>query len=147
MGQCGLLNKNPGVAVRTICLSPKLIELCVLPWKRRGENMLFPTNRNKGNCTVRSALSLLLVELQTLSLCCGSWAVLGTGAQNIAEARRADSLLRAAVPLQPSAEGCWSEMSLCLLFQRSSLAWSQLHSHRSQPKVGEVTFTVDSQSP
>lgn len=35
--------------------------------KKLVENRLFPINRNKGNCTVRSALSLLLFELHILS--------------------------------------------------------------------------------
>lgn len=50
---------------------PRLIELCILPWESLAENRLFPINRSRWNCTVRSPLRLLLVELQILhSLLC-----------------------------------------------------------------------------
>lgn len=78
---------------------------------------------------------------------CISWAVAGTGAQAIPEARKAGSLLRgcSAISVQLLRDA-GARCRLCLLFQMSTLAWSQLHPHSSQPKVYEVTFTVDSES-
>lgn len=93
-------------------LSPRLTELCVLPWKRFAENLLFPTSRNKGNCTIRSALSLLLFELQILSslLCLlsrgGNWS---TGSSRGEEGWQPPQGLPC--HFSPVAKGCWSEMS------------------------------------
>lgn len=93
-------------------MSPRLTELCVLPWKRLAENMLFPTNRNKGNCTIRSALSLLLFELWILSslLCLLSrgrnWS---TGYSRGEEGSQPPQRLQC--HFSPVAKGCRSEMS------------------------------------